>query len=156
MWEGPPCCEATEPVSRNSWARAPEPRSHSYGGRKPWLLKPVPQEPVLHSERSPHSQRLTHDDWRGNPTRRNGKSPGSNKNPAQPKISQWFKNASQCTLGADKCCLIPLIRGAWTSQAHGVTKYIGRSQGLGSGVWGRGEVGREAGELVFNGDTFSV
>ena len=50
----------------------------------------------------------------------------------------------QYTVGAEKCCLIPLIQGTQNSQIHRARKYIGRCRA------GQG------GELVFNGDRASV
>ena len=58
-----------------------------------------------------------------------------------------LKNAFQYTLGADKYCLIPLIRGTWDSQIHRVRKHTGGCQGPG---------GSGNGEAVFAGDRVSV
>jgi len=57
IWEDPTCCRATKPVHPSYWACALEPGNQNY-------QSPEDREPVLCNERSHHSEKSEHHNWR--------------------------------------------------------------------------------------------
>ena len=85
--EDPTCCGATQPVHHNYWACALEPRKCSYWAHLLQLSKPRCPRALLHGERSHRSEKC----WQCN---QRVALTCSNKDPAQPKLSERMDEKS--------------------------------------------------------------